>query len=543
MFNSKNSALERIWPVAFLAFSSGLIVMALELAGSRLLTPIFGSSTYTWGILIGIVLSGLTLGYHLGGKISDSSPSFRKLSSVVFSTGLFILFIPFASQHIIDFFINVQHPLIANLLSSTVLFGPPTVLLGFVSPYAIKLCAKSLFNIGTISGNLYSISTLGSIFGTFLTVFVLIPFIEVDNLIFSLGIVLMAISLLGLGKFTIIITAASIVVVFAGSGEISNVSPDGKVLTIQETPYSNLLVLEKDNQRTMYLDGAIHSRMDLENPNSLVVSYTKSFHLVDIFGNLEEVLFVGGGGFSGPKNFLSLYPDIQVDVVEIDPKVIQAAKDFFFVSDNPRLEIINDDARLYLTQTEKKYDAIILDAFSGYSVPFHLLTLEYFEVLDDRLNNDGIVVFNFVGSMTGPDSLLFESTYKTLTQVFPQVYVFATNSQSPEYRQNIIFLALSENDGSVLETLEFGNCSKYPLDCQDLVENHFETELSDEAMVLSDQLSPLDIISTPEQRTDFFELYKLNEIQPETLGIYLVVGLLGLSSVWAFELKRIWKIT
>ncbi|NIT99384.1 MAG: spermidine synthase, partial [Nitrosopumilaceae archaeon] len=89
-----SSVFVRIWRIAVVAFSSGTIVMALEIAGSRLLTPIFGSSTYTWGILIGIILSGLTIGYHIGGRIADSNPSFQKLCSVVFSTGIFILFVP-----------------------------------------------------------------------------------------------------------------------------------------------------------------------------------------------------------------------------------------------------------------------------------------------------------------------------------------------------------------------------------------------------------------------------------------------------------------
>jgi len=530
----------RVWPIAIVAFSSGAIVMSLEIAGSRLLTPVFGSSTYTWGILIGIVLSGLTIGYHLGGRISDSNPSFKKLSSIVFSTGLFILFIPFVSQNIVEFFVDTMDPLAANFLSSLVLFGFPTILLGFVSPYAIKLCAKSLLNIGTVSGNLYSISTMGSIFGTFLTVFILIPFFEINDLILGLGIILMAISLLGLGKIHIVIALVAFFVVFVAFGEFTPVSPEGKVLALEETPYSSLLVLERDNFRTLYLDGAVHSSMDRDDPNRLVITYTKSFHLADLFGNLEEVLFVGGGGFSGPKNFLELYPDLQIDVVEIDPDVIQVAKEFFFVEDDPRLNIFNMDARLFLSQTDKKYDAIILDAFSGYSVPYHLLTVEYFELLSDRLDNNGLIVFNFIGTLEGTESLLFESTYKTLSQVFPEVHVFPANSKNTDYRQNITFLVLTEN-ADILETLESGNCSVYPMDCQDLSENYFETTVSDDAIIISDQLSPVDIISKPDQKTDFYEEYRINEVGNELQNTYSIIGLVFLTCFWGYDLRRIWK--
>ena len=101
MSTQKQIDAKKMFFLASIAFSSGAIVMALEIAGSRIITPVFGSSTTTWGILIGIILTGLTLGYFFGGRISDSKPSFEKLCAIVFSTGLFILFIPFISQALI----------------------------------------------------------------------------------------------------------------------------------------------------------------------------------------------------------------------------------------------------------------------------------------------------------------------------------------------------------------------------------------------------------------------------------------------------------
>ena len=294
--------------LASIAFSSGAIVMALEIAGSRITTPVFGSSTTTWGILIGIVLTGLTVGYFLGGRISDSKPSFEKLCSIVFSTGLFILFIPFISQPLIEFFIeNTSTTSSATFFSTLVIFGLPAILLGFVSPYAIKLAATTLHKIGTTTGNIYSVSTLGSIFGTFLTIFILIPFFEIQNLIFAFGFTLMAISIIGLGKIPKIITVALILVVIANSGTLNidnSFGFDSEILVETETPYSSLIVTEKNNFRTIYIDGAIHSSMNLEDPYELTLSYTKSFHLANLINpEIEQVLFIGGGGFSGPKSF------------------------------------------------------------------------------------------------------------------------------------------------------------------------------------------------------------------------------------------------
>ena len=433
--------------------------MALEITGSRVLTPIFGSSTTTWGILIGIILTGLAVGYFLGGKISDSHPSFKRLCSVIFSTGLFILFVPFISQPLIEFFIKVTPDFSAATFFSTLfIFGLPAILLGFVSPYAIKLAATTLHKIGTTAGNLYSISTLGSIFGTFLTIFVLIPFFEIQHLIFAFGFILMGVSIVGLGKIPkimvgVLIAVFALNVMEVGTTlDIDNTSGiDNDVLVEAETSYSSLSVTEKNNFRTLYIDGAVQSQMDLNDPSKLVLYYTKSFHLTSLINpQLEEVLFVGGGGFSGPKSFLANYDDIaKIDVVEIDPVVVDVAKEYFFVpEDEPRLEIISEDARVFLTQIDRKYDAIILDAYSGYDIPFHLMTKQFYQILDKKLTEDGIIVSNFLGTLQGQNSKLFQSNYKTLQEIFPSVFVFPSNIKNTDHRQNITIVALKDQDAT-----------------------------------------------------------------------------------------------
>jgi len=447
MSTQKQSDTKKMFFLASIAFSSGAIVMALEITGSRVITPVFGSSTTTWGILIGIILTGLTLGYFLGRRISDLKPSFEKLCSIVFSTGLFILFIPFISQSLIEFFIEITPTSsTATFFSTLIIFGLPAILLGFVSPYAIKLAAKTLRKIGTTTGNIYSISTLGSIFGTFFTIFALIPFFEIQYLILAFGFILMAISIIGLGKIPKIITVALILVFVANSGTLNVTNSfgfDSEVLIEQETPYSSLIVTEKNNFRTMYIDGAVQSGMDLEDPYKLVLSYTKSFHLANLINpEIDQVLFVGGGGFSGPKSFFQHYDQVKIDVSEIDPVVIQAAKDYFFVPDNDRLSIINEDSRVHLTKTKTQYDAIILDAYKGNTIPFHLMTEEFYQLLDEKLSKDGIVISNFVGAIEGYNSKLFQSTYKTMSGIFPGVYVFPSDIHSIGYRQNITLLGL-----------------------------------------------------------------------------------------------------
>ena len=248
----------------------------------------------------------------------------------------------------------------------------------------------------------------------------------------------MAVSVVGLSKIPKIMVGVLVIVFVANAMGVGAASPDinsvfgtdSDVLVEEETSYSSLSVTEKNNFRTLYIDGAVQSQMDLNDPSKLVLDYTKSFHLTSLINPyLEEVLFVGGGGFSGPKSFLANYEYIaKIDVVEIDPVVVDVAKEYFFVpEDEPRLEIINEDARVFLTQTDRKYDAIILDAYSGYDIPFHLTTKEFYHILDERLTEDGIIVSNFLGALQGQNSKLFQSSYKTLQEIFPSVFVFPSN--------------------------------------------------------------------------------------------------------------------
>jgi len=167
------------------SFTAGAGVMSMELIVSRILTPVFGSSIYTWGNLIGLVLTGLALGYFLGGRISDKDPKFRKICSIIFSAGLYIVFIPFIAPVILGFTLNaLPQNQFSSLFATFALVFFPTTLLGFVSPYVIKLGTTTLHRVGNISGTLYSIATIGSIFGTFLTIFVLLPAIDVRTVLY-----------------------------------------------------------------------------------------------------------------------------------------------------------------------------------------------------------------------------------------------------------------------------------------------------------------------------------------------------------------------
>lgn len=539
------------WKLGFLTFSAGAVIMALELVSSRILTPVFGSSTYTWGSLIGVILTGLSVGYFLGGKISDKNPTIEKITSIVFSGGLYITVIPFFAPSAIEFSISmIKGSQFTPLLATLMLLVFPSILLGFVSPYMIKLGTKTLHNVGNISGNLYSVATIGSIVGTFVTVFVLIPVIEVTQIIFGLGIALMACSLVGLKAPTWIIVACIIIVFVVpwSSLDVSIIPHPIKPLYEKETQYNHLDVIDSDNYRSLYLNGLRHSSMDRNDPTKLVIDYTEYFHLGKALNpEFKNVLFVGGGGFSGPKNFLLLYPELRVDVVEIDADVIDVAKKYFAVKDNPRLRIFNEDARTFLSKSNDQYDLIILDAYATDYVPYHLMTSEFFKIVESKLTPNGVVISNLIGSLEGQDSDLLRSVYKTMQETFPTMFVFLTehNIASP---QNVMLVATTDErtlDREKLSQITKKYSISYLVDDFERDEHFFaKTVNTNDVPILTDQYAPVEGMLNPVTHLPYMKenLTYDSQQQKDEINKIIVIGLLSIIiMIWGTYFVIIWK--
>jgi spermidine synthase len=562
--------------------------MSLEFVASRLLIPIFGSSIYTWGSLIGVILAGLSIGYHVGGRLADKKdPSFLKFCSIIFSAGLYIVFIPFISPSILSFTAttvvtadnNQTH--YASLIATFILLIIPTFLLGIISPYAVKLATTTLTRLGNITGNLYSAATIGSIIGTFVTVFVLIPAFGINYIIFGLGLTLIILaSIIGLGRIPKILAGSVMLMLFLlNTFSVLNPVPyyTGNLVYQKETPYSHLDVVDSldNNQRALFLDGNIHSIMNKQNPTELLI-YTKYFPVGFLFNpSVKHVLFVGGGGFSGPKYFLKNYPNVTVDVVEIDPVVIDVAHKYFNVTDNPRLNIYNDDARDFLTKTSnnQKYDIIVLDAFSKNYVPFHLMTLQYYQLLYNKLTApNGVIVSNQIGSLEGDASNLYRAAYKTMSQVFPGLYAFPINQFSPDAVQNIILVATkntdikltkddirqkqqqqlyqhqimilsknNHNNKTTLATIGSDNSVDY---AEHLYDSKIRTY---DVPLLTDQFAPVENLLNPITSTPYNIEHKqtamntkVDPSSPEGIILTFVLPSL-IAGLWIFYMQSIWK--
>ena len=536
-----------------LTFTAGAVIMGLEIVTSRILTPVFGSTIYTWGSLIGVILSGLSLGYFLGGKVSDKHPKFEKICGIVFSVGLFIVGMPFFASSIVNFSVYVlpmaqYTPLLATFL----LLILPSVLLGFVSPYVIKLGTNTLQTVGNVSGNFYSIATIGSIFGTFAAVFILIPNLDVNQIIFGLGISLIAVSLIGL-KITPKEFAVAILVILIfpwSSLSINSISHNGSLIYETETLFSHLDVIEFGHDRSLYLDGLRHSSMNLNDPLDLVIDYTEYFHLGMLFNpTATNVLFVGGGGFSGPKNFLELYPDTKIDVIEIDADVIDVAKLYFNLEPNPRLNVFNDDARKHLSTYDKKYDLIILDAFASTYVPYHLMTDEFFTLIEKRLEPNGVVVSNLIGSIEGHNSSLIKAIYKTMQKTFPVSYIFPTEGSLSNV-QNIMVVSSNqpyEFDRLTLLDLAKDSPADYLVD-ELRKQEHFYNGVIDtsNSPFLTDQLNPSESLINPITSNVYVkdsqgDAFKENKHRDDAINFGLGIALSIVSIIWIIYFKkRIW---
>ncbi len=427
-----------------IVFVSGGVLLALEIVASRVVAPYFGNSVYVWGSLIGVFLAALSLGYFLGGRAATRWPAWGPFLALVFAAGACIYPIPHIAGEILGAIaIRDYGPRANPLLGSTALFFLPSVLLGTVSPYAVRLRTQSVERVGSVAGMLYALSTLGSIAGTLLAAFVLISAVGVHAIIQLLGATEMGLALAGwLWARRIGAAAGTSVLVAAVLGLGSAVPPEGAgVMYARDTIYHRITVSDEGSVRYLKLDRYWQSARDRSAPLRTVFPYTDYLHVpVVLHPETHRVLFVGMGGGTAPSRFYHDYPATRIDVVEIDPGVVEAARRFFALPDSPRLAVHVQDGRQWIRRTRDRYDLIVLDAYLIDTIPFHLATREFYSEAAAHLAPGGVVASNVIGALRGPQSRLFRAIYKTFGAVFPQVYVFPVGGSAPDALQNIILV-------------------------------------------------------------------------------------------------------
>lgn len=460
-------------------FIVNAIYMILELIASRILSPYFGNSNMVWTSVIGIILLSTSLGNYLGGIIADKKNSNSNVKIILGISGLLIMVIPFMQEGFLNIITSIINDIkIGAIISTIVLFFIPSMFIGMLSPIVIKLKMQDLEKVGKVSGKISALATLGSITGTFLGGFYLIPKFGCNEILFVLAIIMFLLIFLvdkenvkkNIDKTTAGIIIAIVICLacfylYAKNNQINGekvLNGELKTSVSYDTEYGRVLIYngftaEGEKVRCLNIDKGNESATYINEDKcyDLVYEYTKYYDLMfKASKEIKNVLMIGGAGYSYPKYYISKYIDKNMDVVEIDDKVIEIAKKYFYLDklieefnlqENNRLNLIAQDGRVYINKNTKKYDAILNDAFAGESPAETLTTLEAVQKIYNSLNKNGVYLTNIISSIEGEKSEFIKAEVNTLKQVFKNVYVVpCTYKDNLELVQNNMVIATDD---------------------------------------------------------------------------------------------------
>ena len=420
-----------------LVFTGGFTSLGIEFAAARLLAPFFGQSLFIWGTLIGLILIYLTVGYYAGGRLADRHPDpvllYRLALVASVATGL----IPLISRPILAFsqvgFSQLSLGIVVgSLISVIVLFAVPVILLGMVSPFAIRLRIEDVRTAGNAAGAVYALSTLGSILGTFTPVFWLIPSYGTRPTLEILAVLLAAVCALGLWGYRrrlyALVPLALIVLALLQQQAGIRPAAYGHRVYEAESAYNYIQVVQ-DGTRTDLVLNEGHAVHSIYDPTTL---YTHGpwddFLLAPLFGSgrpPERVAIIGLAGGTVARQLTAIDGPVQIDGVELDPAIVDVGRRYFQMTE-PNLHVIVADGRYWLATTQARYDMIAVDAYRQPYIPFYLTTREFFSQARDHLRPGGVVAIN--AGRTSSDYRLVNALSGTLSAVFKHVFVVDVGS-------------------------------------------------------------------------------------------------------------------
>ena len=409
--------------LALVVFTAGAATLATEIAASRLLAPYFGSSTIVWANIIGLILLYLSIGYWLGGKVADRRPDPHLLGRMIIVAALAVAVTPFVSRPILDLALRGLDAVsvgavVGSFFAALALFAVPVTLLGAVSPFAIRLALVDVGEAGTVAGRLYAISTVGSIVGTFLSAIVTIPLLGTQRTMLGAAVLLVLAAALLLGSRWQLLTLAVAGLLFIPAGTVKATSG---LLFETESSYQYIQIVERaDGSRALKLNEGVAVHSVWHRDSVLTGGVWDTFLLVPplLDRPVERMLVIGNAGGTVARAFGELYPEVEIDGVEIDGEVTEAGRRYMGLGDNPRLNVVTADGRPYLELTDRTYDVIVVDAYHQPYIPFQLATREFFAAAREHLRPGGVVALN-VAAVPG-DERLGETVGSTLLAEFPQ---------------------------------------------------------------------------------------------------------------------------
>ena len=444
------------YKLEIIVFLAGAIGMGLELIAARVLSPYVGSSNVVWTSIIGIILASMSIGYYLGGKLAAKDADIKKLSDILLIAALSTSFIPILETLIVKELAGmIGNLIIAAILCAIIVFSVPSFILATISPFAVKIKSKEEKELGALSGRISSLSTIGSIVGTFFMGFVLIPKVGVTNINIGVTVVLTIMSILTREnkdkKYLLkIIIFILVLLLLIGLGKYNFKVSNPDIILDTDSQYSRIWVREVEAEgttyRTLQVDRGLESYIDAKT-GEMGARYLRYYDLFEYFNkNAENTLLIGGAAYTYPIHYLKKYENKNIDVVEIDNKMTQIAAEQFGLDINePRLKIYSQDGRSYLNYSENKYDTILIDAFKGSNVPFELTTYEALISAKNMLNENGMVLTNIISSLTGTDAKFIEYEYATYQKIFEEVRLFRVDNVEEETKQNLILVGIKGN--------------------------------------------------------------------------------------------------
>jgi spermidine synthase len=402
-------------PLPLLVFVVGTGSLGAEIAAVRLLAPYFGASTIVWANTIGVVLVALSLGYWLGGRFADRHPHMRGLCLLALVAAGLLALVPFAADPLLDVAVDALDDVsagafVGSLLAVLVLVAVPVLLLGAVSPWALRLAVERVEEAGTVAGRLYALSTAGSLFGTLVSALVMIPLIGTRRtfLVFALAIAVTAVAGLRPMRRYALAPAAIVVLIALPVGTLkAKTSNGGRVVHEAETEYQYARVIERpDGERVLELNEG-QAEHSLYRPGTVLTGDYWDEHLVLPFASLRSpprrIAILGNAAGTTARAYGGLFPRTRVDGVEIDSELSDIGRRWFHMG-GPRLHLYHEDARPFIRRIDARYDVVSIDVYRQPYIPFYLVTKEFFELVRDRLTPGGVVIVN-VGHPEGQDDL------------------------------------------------------------------------------------------------------------------------------------------
>lgn len=495
-------------PIIYLtSFFCGMSVMAVELSASRFLAPTFGTSSIIWTIIIGLIMISMSIGNIIGGRSADKHNNLDMLYFFIWIAALWIAIIPLIGKYIVIFvvfllmmFLPNNLLIIGSTVSCLVIFSLPLIILGMVSPYLVKMGVSSMENSGRTTGEIYALSTIGSIIGTFIPTFLTIPIIGTSKtfFVFSLVLNIICVCYFFITKSKFISKAVTSVLIFA----------------LILSPIKDSYAFWKNN--ILYEGESLYNYLQVsEDKDSVMLSTNVAFGVQSIYKKNQELtgmyydyalmapLFIKNMTFSKPLNTLILgfgtgtfakqckrfFPQTQTDGVEIDPKIAELSKEYFDVTDDEAKIYVNDGRTFLYSKDAKKYDVIMVDAYRDITIPFHMSTKEFFTEVKKHLNPGGVIVMN-INMRSDKNTEINDYLCSTVKSVMKKVYKY----DMKDSYNSIVFASDDENcKANFIDNASKIDASNLLKDTSSNVSQNLN-EIAASKLVFTDELAPVEVL-------------------------------------------------